>query len=685
MEDIKTPIPTPNNNNIEQYTINLMTTIKKKQQIEFMHLDKIQVDSNQIKLIKDLKYYIIDKYKAQNYCPCILIISVPYEDGFFSAEVNDMPDAKLTDYFPDGIIFINILNEPKCDCGFHELPYLSKREIFDKYIKRINDLKKFYGLEIAQKNDKIKEYEENNEEFLKIIGNLNNQLKNNTILTKEVSGNDDKMNKKPCEEQKNFNQSCKNMISLSNNYFDVKFEDFYDVIIDIKSIKDINKGWEIKMNENGEKRFNEFKNQKVLVIGIIGNSNKGKSFILSKIAKLELPNGTSIRTEGISIKYPVLTKNKNGKIVLLDSAGLETPVLNDNLFSRETSLFDKYQDNNILKNGHTNELNEKLKEKAKEKLITELFLQNFILFNSDILIAVVGILTYSEQKLLNRIKSELIRLSKNKNSNNTLFIIHNLMTFTTVKQVRQYLKDYLLKSATFDLTKRTMISTKKNTKKKKNVEYFIEKSNNLKIFHLIFANEGSDAGNYYNNFTLNFFEKYYQNVTDIKAFDIIKKTQNRFIDLSKELIDKNISINEYDFLDYKDMIIQRQIKLKENKEIILKRCYLDELGFSNLRNNGFNPQYNVYEKDGKLKIRIEAPGNIEIQYKIKYSDLYTVIELTGIKKIDIEPKTIEDNNYNSREFGEFTISIPTLKRLANKKPNFFDKNGLNIFEFELEE
>ena len=489
MEDIKTPSPTPNNNNIEQFTINLMTTIKKKQQIEFMHLDKIQVDSNQIKLIKDLKYYIIDKYKAQNFCPCILIISVPYEDGFFSAEVNDMPDAKLTDYFPDGIIFINILNEPKCDCGFHELPYLSKREIFDKYIKRINDLKKFYGLEIAQKNDKIKEYEENTEELLKIIGNLNNQLKNNTILTKEVSGNDDKMNKKPCEEQKNFNQSCKNMISLSNNYFDVKFEDFYDVIIDIKSIKDINKGWEIKMNENGEKRFNEFKNQKVLVIGIIGNSNKGKSFILSKIAKLELPNGTSIRTEGISIKYPVLTKNKNGKIVLLDSAGLETPVLNDNLFSRETSLFDKYQDNNILKNGHTNELNEKLKEKAKEKLITELFLQNFILFNSDILIAVVGILTYSEQKLLNRIKSELIRLSKNKNNNNTLFIIHNLMTFTTVKQVRQYLKDYLLKSATFDLTKRTMISTKKNTKKKKNVEYFIEKSNNLKIFNLIFVNE----------------------------------------------------------------------------------------------------------------------------------------------------------------------------------------------------
>ena len=682
MEDIITPSPTPNST-IEKFTIHLMTTLKKKQ-IQFMYVDKIQVESNQIELIKDLKYYIIDKYKTKKFCPCILIISEPYEDGFFSAEVNDKPDAKLLDYFPNGEIYINILDDTKCDCGFHELPNLSKREIFEKYIKKINDLKKFYELQIIQKDETIKESEETIKDLLNRNDNSNKQLENNTILSKEVSANDVKINKTPCEE-KNFVQSCKNMISLSNNYFNVKFEDFYDVIIDIKSVKDVNKGWEIKMNENGEKRFNEFKNQKVLVIGIIGNSNKGKSFILSKIAKIELPNGTSIRTEGISIKYPVLTKNKNGKIVLLDSAGLETPVLSDDSFFQEVGLFDKYQNNTILKNEHTNELNEKLKEKAKEKLITELFLQNFILFNSDILIAVVGILTYSEQKLLNRIKSELIRLSKNQNHNNTLFIIHNLMTFTTVKQVRQYLKDYLLKSATFDLTKRTMISTEKNNNTKMNVEYYIEKSNNLKIFHLIFANEGSEAGNYYNNFTLKLFEKYYQNVTDLKTFDIIKKTQNRFIDLSKELIDKNISISEDDFLNYNDMIIQRQIKLKNNKEIILKRCYLDELGFSNLRNNGFNPQYNVYEKDGKLKIRIEAPGNIEIQYKIKYSNLYTVIELTGIKKIDIEPQRIEDNNYNSREFGEFTISIPTLKRLANKKPNFFDRNGLNIFEFELDE
>ena len=36
---------------------------------------------------------------------------------------------------------------------------------------------------------------------------------------------------------------------------------------------------------------------------------------------------------------------------------------------------------------------------AKDKALTELFLQNFIMIESDILIAMVGILTYSEQKM----------------------------------------------------------------------------------------------------------------------------------------------------------------------------------------------------------------------------------------------------------------------------------------------
>ena len=135
---------------------------------------------------------------------------------------------------------------------------------------------------------------------------------------------------------------------------ETNFSNFYDIIVDIKSVKDITKGWAIKMSEKAEKEYEKLKTEKVIKIGVIGNANKGKSFLLSKISQINLPVGTNIRTEGLSIKYPELEKFQNRRIVLLDSAGLETPVLNDDE-NDEKDLF---------------------KEKSRDKLITELFLQN---------------------------------------------------------------------------------------------------------------------------------------------------------------------------------------------------------------------------------------------------------------------------------------------------------------------
>ena len=91
---------------------------------------------------------------------------------------------------------------------------------------------------------------------------------------------------------------------------------FYDVIVPIESITDITKGWEIKLSDRLKKNYDYFISEKVLKIGIIGNSNKGKSFILSKLSKINLPSGTSIKTVGLSIKYPDLSEYVNRRIVL---------------------------------------------------------------------------------------------------------------------------------------------------------------------------------------------------------------------------------------------------------------------------------------------------------------------------------------------------------------------------------
>ena len=286
----------------------------------------------------------------------------------------------------------------------------------------------------------------------------------------------------------------------------------------------------------------------------------------------------SIRTEGLNIKYPELKEYKNKKIILLDSAGLENPVIKDN----KEDIID----------------NEKFREKSRDKLITELFLQNYIIQNSDILILVVGILTYSEQKLLNRIKTEIQRLKINKQ----FYIIHNLKTFIEVNQVKEYIDNFLLKSATFELTEGHKISTQK--KEEKGIYFYEKNFSNPQIFHLIFANSNSKAGRYYNNFTLEFIEKSFIQITNLKNFDIIKTVKEHFIKISKQIIETQPNFKIEDFEDKNNIL-----KLNCSQDIKLRECFIDELGFSNVKTNKFEPLYNYYRKDDKIIIKIEGPGN----------------------------------------------------------------------------
>ena len=619
------------------YIVNLIEIIKERIRTK----EKFEINAKKVKTIKELKYYIINKFKKENYCPCSLIISEIFEYGLFCSDLNDKPNQTIEGNFKENTIYVNINSDKTCDCGFEKINSLSKIELYENFMEKIKKLILKYEIIINEKEKKIEDLE------IIISEIINNIDKNRMIYEKELESKINEM---------------KNYIRFRQHKDNIKFEDFYDLIININSIKEMNTGWDIKMNEKGKLRFEEYKKEDALIIGIIGNSNKGKSFLLSKISKINLPNGTNIKTEGLSIKYPELEKFKNRKIVLLDSEGFEAPfLLESNLIIDNSDIF--------------------LKDLAREKMITEYFLQDFIINNSDILISVVGSLTFQEQKFLNKLKNDISKLNLKK----SLIVIHNLMTLTTIEQVKNYINNILLKSATFDLIKTTLISTK-ISKRDNQVEYFYESNNNIKIIHLIFANEGSEAGNFYNKFALEFIENSFKFVTNIKPFNIFEKLKERIISLSNVILENNTNyqiITKEDFLDNNDILKEKKFRLKNKKEITLKRLFTDELGFSNLRNSGFNPDYNYYLKNNKLILKIECPGNIELSCNHRLIGKYNIIEIKGIKNKDKEPKDLKDNIYNSREFGKFSIDIPLMIDLENTKPKIIKKEGLFIIEFPI--
>ena len=140
----------------------------------------------------------------------------------------------------------------------------------------------------------------------------------------------------------------------------MKNENYYDIKVHIDSIKDIKKGWKIEKSKYFEKIYQKYKNEKVMKIGAIGKDNKGKTYILSKLLKINIPPGMSIKIEGLSFKYSNITQFKDRKILLLDSTEIEWPTL--------------------ISSGSQNEINSNIfKEKSRDKSITETFLQNYII------------------------------------------------------------------------------------------------------------------------------------------------------------------------------------------------------------------------------------------------------------------------------------------------------------------
>lgn len=463
--------------------------------------------------------------------------------------------------------------------------------------------------------------------------------------------------------------------------------DFYDIIVNINSMQNIKNGWEVKINENGKKIIDSEEKNKKLVIGVMGNRNKGKSFLLQAISGEKMQTGTTINTIGLSIKF------SEDKFVLLDSEGSESPILGE----------------------HTNML-----DISRDKLFTEAFLLSYITKYSNALLLIVGYLTFSEQKLINKISEDIKKL-KIKGISKNLIVIHNLQTFETKGEVENYIKNTLKNSATFQIEEDiTNFSDESN--------FFCEKSEKY-IKHFIYAKEDSEAGKYYNQKTINSIKSLYnidsnKYVYDYKKtiiehykemselmYDLKEKVdftleetnnENKIINEKKNESNDNKEENDLREEDIEDNLNEEKIQIKDNNsniylsklilksevKLVLKKMVIDELGVFSFIKNGFNPDYECYYNKKELVINIECPDGVQLNAKRKrnrnhYGGYLFAIEITGQK---VEDKVMEDFTYiKKKASGDYYVLIPfsddnyTLGEKTEEEP----KNGWKTFKFAL--
>ena len=106
--------------------------------------------------------------------------------------------------------------------------------------------------------------------------------------------------------------------------------------------------------------------------------------------------------------------------------GFNAPILieDENIDIREKEKDDNFDEN--------------INEITRGQIITNYLLQNFIINEADILICMIGQITYSEQQFLNKIR--VFCTNKRK-----LFIIHNLIHLKYGNEVQKSITDILIK------------------------------------------------------------------------------------------------------------------------------------------------------------------------------------------------------------------------------------------------
>ena len=376
-------------------------------------------------------------------------------------------------------------------------------------------------------------------------------------------------------------------------------------------------------------------NRKFCTICLIGETNKGKTFLLNLLTDNKLQSGIEYKTIGISCKFTNFKynandldeddrKEKEAKFLIFDSAGRSEPLL------IEPELKAKLSDE---------ELKNRVEADNKDLKLSEDFIKNFLISHSRIILVVVNQLTLAEQIFLYELKND------NEDKFEELFIIHNLFNFENKRDIENYIDNTIVHSIYFDISKDYFETNKTDNINEINKPfYFTEEQKNAKgnqylIAHLFLGNTNStDEWIKKNNeMTIDFLKTKMQLCLAKDHFSI----ENR---LEKELKLHNL-IDEKTKLERleknNDVGYEGRFHLKKDRDMRDNQAnnFVDNREFNIL---GYTPNYIFYKDEKRLKfvVEVECPGeedkNFTISAKAKKGKVYF-----SIKGKKIYPKIIK--------------------------------------------
>jgi len=469
----------------------------------------------------------------------------------------------------------------------------------------------------------------------------------------------------------------------------------YDLEININSILGFLKGWDITFGEGGREKYENAKKNREKIFSVIGNKNKGKSFLLSKIVGRDLPNGFSVTTKGLSISFPTGMDN----IALFDSVGFESPLLEidgdeyrlksdskekDNEFYKKMNELDKqikklkkeksnlenirekeneyFRERNEFRKNISNK-DEQLIDLTNERRVTDFFLQRFIIESAHVILLVVGKLSIEDQFFLNKLTT-LIKEEKGRFLQKVI-VIHNLMTMEKKEVVKNYIEETLMKSLTFTLEeKKDLKIGGERDKNSYNRSLYYEKNDDSDkngkkgIIHIIMAKYGTEAGDYYNDSAIDYIKKAGNTVFNTGEFDVIQNLKEYFCDVGDTILklespDEKIKPENIELINDSK---PSKLILKYNKPIELETFYGDFISFT-FGEPKFTPEWYIVSTDPEyVKLYLDCPGETKIDsILVTYPNEITTICIKG-KREKIKFKTM-GRNFGS---GNFSLKI-TLK------------------------